>query len=173
MLSYCTNYDALLPDVTVYMNCDTRLAVNLSMFELGEYDEFVFAIKNYDYIDSSYVFLFKARVADIDEHGEVYFTIDPDISKKIKPGAFYTLATLVNAYNPTEVAEYKKFPGNGKIVLEYGAHDLALQAQEEPVSPFADIINVRLEPAEAAKDSIKVNGAIVEISLKDCEMEEC
>ena len=47
MLSYCTNYDALLPDVTVYMNCDTRLAVNLSMFELGEYDEFVFAIKNF------------------------------------------------------------------------------------------------------------------------------
>ena len=47
MLSYCTNYLATMPEITVYMNCDTRLAVNLSMFELGENDEFIFAIKNY------------------------------------------------------------------------------------------------------------------------------
>jgi hypothetical protein len=35
-----------MPDITVYMNCDTRLAINLSMFNLGENDEFIFAIKN-------------------------------------------------------------------------------------------------------------------------------
>jgi hypothetical protein len=155
------------------MNCDTRLAINLSMFELGEYDEFVFTIKNYDYLDSSYVFLFKARLEDIDEHGEVYFTIDPDTSKKIKSGAFYTLATLINASNPTELVEYKKLPGNGKVILEYGAHDFALQECEEPVSPFAEVINVRLEPIDDDNNSAKVNGTIVGIRLEACESEEC
>ena len=62
MLSYCSNYLATMPDITVYMNCDTRLAINLSIFELGDDDEFIFAIKNYSYIDSSYVFLFRARI---------------------------------------------------------------------------------------------------------------
>ena len=38
MLSCYTNYLAPMPDITVYMNCDTRLAINLSMFELSEYD---------------------------------------------------------------------------------------------------------------------------------------
>ena len=70
MLSYCSNYLATMPDITVYMNCDTRLAINLSIFELGDDDEFIFAIKNYSYIDSSYVFLFRARKEDMDEHGD-------------------------------------------------------------------------------------------------------
>ena len=51
MFSYCTDYLATMPDITVYMNCDTRLAINLGMFNLSENDEFIFAIKNYSYIE--------------------------------------------------------------------------------------------------------------------------
>ena len=46
MQSYCTDYLATLPDITVYINCDTRLAINLKTFGLGDNDEFIFAIKN-------------------------------------------------------------------------------------------------------------------------------
>ena len=92
-----------LPDITVYMNCDTRLAINLSMFDLGDNDEFIFAIKNYDYIDSAYVFLFRARKTDINEQGEVIFKITPRASKRLKPGAFYNFALLANAYEQSVI----------------------------------------------------------------------
>ena len=45
MLSRSTNYLAAVPEITVYMNCDTRLAINLRMFNLGENDEFIFVVK--------------------------------------------------------------------------------------------------------------------------------
>lgn len=165
MLSYCTNYLATMPDITVYMNCDTRLAINLRMFDLNEHDEFIFAIKNYDYIDSSYVFLFRARKADMDERGEVIFNIDPDASKHIKPGAFYNFSLLVNAYDKNKLTEYKKLTENGKINIEYGAQDLALPAPEEPIVPFSDIIAARLEPTDDAGRAV-VNGAIVDMWLE-------
>ena len=46
MLSYCTNYLATMPEITIYMNCDTVLAINLRKFNLSEHDELVFTIKN-------------------------------------------------------------------------------------------------------------------------------
>ncbi len=171
MLSYCTNYLATMPDITVYMNCDTRLAINLRMFDLSEYDEFIFAIKNYDYIDSSYAFLFRARRDDMDENGEVIFKIDPDASKAIKPGAFYNFSMLVNAFNKNELTEYKKLTENGNIRIEYGAQDLALPAPPEPSSLFSDISDVRLEAVN--NDDIagngNVNGAILGISLEEID----
>ena len=173
MLSYCTNYLATMPDITVYMNCDTRLAINLRMFELGEYDEFIFAIKNFNYVDSSYAFLFRARKADMDEHGEVIFNIDPDVSKNIKPGAFYNFALLVNAFNPNEPTEYRKLSENGKVNIEYGAHDLALPAAEEPMSTIKEIMGMRLEAVdEQSGSNSKVNGAIVGVRLELCSDQE-
>ena len=166
MLSCCTNYLATMPDITIYMNCDTRLAINLRMFDLGEHDEFIFAIKNYNYIDSSYVFLFRARKADMDANGEVIFNIDPDASKNIKPGAFYNFSLLVNAYDRNKLTEYKKLTENGKINIEYGAQDLALPAPEEPVVPFSDILAARLEQTEDAGTST-VQGVVVDIQLED------
>lgn len=124
MLSYCTDYLATTPEITVYINCDTRLAINLRLFDLGENDEFIFVIKNYDYIDSPYVFLFRARKRDIDENGEVIFKITPSVSKHIKPGAFYNFAVLLNAFDKRKATEYKKLTENGSIRLEYGAQDL-------------------------------------------------
>ena len=143
MLSYCTNYLATMPDITVYMNCDTRLAINLKMFNLGENDEFIFAIKNYGYIDSPYVFLFRARKEDIDENGEVIFKITPEASKNLKPGAFYNFAVLINAFDPKKETEYKKLTDNGNIQIEYGAQDLMIKP--EPGEFQGSIVGVRLE----------------------------
>lgn len=167
MLSYCTNYLATMPDITVYMNCDTRLAINLRMFDLGEYDEFIFAIKNYDYIDSPAVFLFRARRGDEDENGEVIFKIDPDISKSIKPGAFYNFSVLLNVFNKNELTEYKKLTDNGHVHIEYGAHDLALP-EAEIASPFKEITEVHLEPTDHDSHGI-ASGAVIGMRLEEIE----
>ena len=147
MLSYCTNYLATMPEITVYMNCDTRLAVNLRLFDLGENDEFIFAIKNYSYIDSSYVFLFRARKTDMDENGEVIFKIPPEASKRIKPGAFYNFSVLLDAFDPKEETEYKKLTDNGNIHIDYGAQDLTVKPDFKPgEEPFiSTVLGMRLE----------------------------
>ena len=143
MFSYCTNYSATMPDITVFMNCDTRLAINLRQFNLEDNDEFIFAIKNYSYIDSSYVFLFKARNSDMDENGEVIFRIPPSVSKRIKPGAFYNFSTVKNAFDLRRETEYKKLSSNGNIIIDYGAHDLLIV--DEAIESESDIIGMRLE----------------------------
>ena len=147
MHGYCTSYDLVMPDIVVYINCDTRLALNLDLFDLGDADEFIFAIKNYDYIDSPYVFLFRAKKSDIDENGEVIFKITPEDSKLLKPGAFYNLSVLINAFNENEPTEYRKLTGNGNIIIEYGAQDLSIF--NEVIDTFGyEIIDVSLEPLE-------------------------
>ena len=143
MFSYCTNYTATLPDIIVYMNCDTRLAINLRQFNLADNDEFIFAIKNYSYIDSSYVFLFKARNSDMDANGEVIFRIPPAASKRLKPGAFYNFATVKNAFDLRRETEYKKLSDNGNIIIEYGAQDLLIR--DEVIDSESDVISMRLE----------------------------
>lgn len=167
MLNCGTNFLATMPEITVYMNCDTRLAINLRMFDLSEHDEFIFAIKNYNYIDSSYAFLFRARKADIDRNGEVIFNIDPDASKNIKPGAFYNFALLINAFNPNQLTEYKKLTENGKIRIEYGAQDLALPEPELPASQFSEILSAHLEPTDEISDGV-VRGTILDMHLERC-----
>jgi hypothetical protein len=171
MLSYCANYAASMPDITVYMNCDTRLAINIGVFELGEYDEFIFAVKNYDYINSPYVYLFRARRDDADERGEIIFKIDPDASKAIKPGAFYNFALLVNAYNELVPTEYKKLTDNGRVNIEYGAQDLALPDQPPLPPSFREILGAKLEhidkPSANKKPCIDAAGAILDIQLED------
>ena len=167
MLSCCTNAQLMdVPDITVYMNCDTRLAINLSMFELCEYDEFIFAVKNYNYIDSSYAFLFRARKSNMDEHGEVIFSIDPDASKAIKPGAFYNFAVLENAFNPSLPTVYKKLTRNGNIIIEYGAHDLAMPEPEMPKIPYTEILAAHVEPTTEPEAS-NVLGVITNAYLEE------
>lgn len=160
MLSYCTNYLATMPDITVYMNCDTRLAINLRMFDLGENDEFIFAIKNYNYIDSPYVFLFRARKADIDENGEVLFKITPAASKHLKPGAFYNFAVLADVFDPKKETEYKKLTENGNINIEYGAQDLTIKT--ELSSSDISVAGVRLELLDEIS-SVKPNEIMSQI----------
>ena len=168
MLSYCTNYLATMPDITVYMNCDTRLAINLRMFDLGENDEFIFAIKNYSYIDSPYVFLFRARKSDIDENGEVLFKITPADSKRLKPGAFYNFAVLANAFDPKKETEYKKLTDNGNINIEYGAQDLEIKT--ELTSGKFEVLGVRLELLdEISHVEPQVFGEIVGMRLEQLD----
>lgn len=167
MLNYCTNYLATVPDITVYMNCDTRLAINLSMFDLGENDEFIFAIKNYSYIDSPYVFLFRARQSDIDENGEVIFKIPPEASKHLKPGAFYNFAMLVNAFDTSKETEYKKLTDNGNIIIEYGAQDLLLDSEQ--CTNKYEILDVRLERTDDHQDT---QNAIDDDKLTSLRLEE-
>lgn len=165
MLSYCTNYLATMPDITIYMNCDTRLAINLRMFDLGENDEFIFAIKNYSYIDSPYVFLFRARKSDIDENGEVLFKITPAASKQLKPGAFYNFAILADAFDPKKETEYKKLTDNGNINIEYGAQDLEIKT--EFTSNKFEVLGVRLELLDALSHvKPQVFGEIVGMRLE-------
>lgn len=168
MLSYCTNYLATMPDITVYMNCDTRLAINLHMFDLGENDEFIFAIKNYSYIDSPYVFLFRARKSDIDENGEVLFKITPAASKHLKPGAFYNFAILADAFDPKKETEYKKLTDNGNINIEYGAQDLEIKT--ELTSNKFEVLGVRLELLDALSHvKPQVFGEIIGMRLEPIE----
>ena len=144
MLGGCTNYLATMPEITIYMNCDTRLAINLRMFDLGDKDEFIFAIKNYDYINSNYVYLYRARKTDIDKNGEIIFKITPEISRQIKPGAFYNFSILSNAFDLRIPTEYKKLTDNGAINIEYGAQDIQVKPAEDEVG-FEDVDGVRLE----------------------------
>ena len=168
MLSYCTNYLATMPDITVYMNCDTRLAINLRMFDLGENDEFIFAIKNYSYIDSPYVFLFRARKSDIDENGEVLFKITPAASKHLKPGAFYNFAILADAFDPKKETEYKKLTDNGNIKIENGAQDLEIKT--ELTSNKFEVLGVRLELLDALSHvKPQVFGEIIGMRLEPIE----
>ena len=152
MFSYCTNYLATTPDITVYMNCDTRLAINLSLFELGERDEFIFAIKNFDYIESPYAFLFRARKSEADQNGDVIFKITPEESKAIKPGAFYTCAILLRAFSKKEETEYIKITDNGKIIIEYGAQDIAEIIDEDLDNLTGEITGVRIEPVNPLQE---------------------
>lgn len=148
MIGGCTNYLATMPEITVYMNCDTRLAINLRMFNLGDNDEFIFAIKNYNYIDSGYVYLYRARTKDIDKNGEIIFKITPEVSKRIKPGAFYNFSILANAFDLRAPTEYKKLTDNGSIHIEYGAQDIMVKPAEGEVG-YDDITGIRLEPVSA------------------------
>lgn len=169
MLSYCTNYLATIPDLPVYINCDTRLAINLRMFDLTENDEFIFAIKNYSYIDSPYVFLFRATTADMDANGEVIFKITPEASKHLKPGAFYNFSALLNAFDTKQETEYKKLSENGNIILEYGAQDLLLKSELPTIG--CEIVDVRLELIDPTSSiAPQIFGEIVGMRLEQLEI---
>lgn len=168
MLSYCTNYLATMPEITVYMNCDTRLAINLRLFDLGENDEFIFAIKNYSYIDSPYVFLFRARKSDIDDNGEVLFKITPEASKQLRQGAFYNFSVLANAFDPKKDTEYKKLTDNGAIRIEYGAQDLTIKTELSDMK--CEVIGVRLEPIQAPALPPTTLGEIVGMRLEPIDV---
>lgn len=171
MISYCTDYLATMPDIIVYMNCDTRLAINLRAYNLGENDEFIFAIKNYDYIDSPYVFLFRAKKEDMDENGEVLFKITPQASKQLKPGAFYNFSVLIDAFDPKKETEYRKLTDNGRINIQYGAQDLEIK-NEFTYNKF-EVLGVRLELLDEISSVVPdgiITGEIVGVRLELLDM---
>ncbi len=166
MLSYCTDYLATMPDITVFMNCDTRLAINLRIFDLSEKDEFIFAIKNYNYIESPYVFLFRARKSDLDENGEVIFKIPAEASKNLKPGAFYNFGLLTNAFDRTRETEYIKLTDNGKVIIAWGAQDLLVPVNEAN-QIVSQIVGARFEsiPLEELPEDLLPEGNIEDYEI--------
>lgn len=144
--SYATNYAAEMPDITINSNCDTILAINLSSFNLDEQDEFVFTIKNYDYADSSYVFIYKCTAADANTNGEVLFKVPSITTANIKHGAFYSLGVLTNAFNRTQETIYKKLTEKGNILVDYGMQDLTVKTDFTNIG--YEIIGMHLEPAD-------------------------
>jgi hypothetical protein len=137
------------------------------MFGLGENDEFIFAVKNYNHIDSPAAFIFRARKADIDSNGEVLFKITPEESKKIKPGAFYNFSMLVNAFDRKAETEYKKLTENGNVIIEYGAHDLALPQEEQPLTGDTFYItDVRLEAPDTVVEPLQKTDAVISATLE-------
>lgn len=152
MISCCTKNHEVMPDITVFINCDTILAINLRVLDLSENDEFIFTVKNYDYIDSPCIFLFRARKTDADERGEVVFKIPPKVSKQLKPGAFYNFAVLVNAFDIKKETEYRKLTDNGAIKLEYGAQDLTISPDFDASDRTDEIVSMRLELIDSASE---------------------
>jgi hypothetical protein len=151
MFGYCANYSATMPDITVSINCDTYFAVNASVFNLTDKDEFIFAVKNYDHVDSPYAFLLRARKSDIDENGEIVFKIPSEDTKNIKPDAFYYFAVLLNAYARDFETAYKKLTDNGKVFVDYGAQDLTVPTDERD-QILNEILRVRTEAVVEEKE---------------------
>jgi hypothetical protein len=159
-----------MPEITVYINCDTRLAINLRMFELNDNDEFIFVIKNYDYISSDYEFIYRARKSDIDENGEIIFKITPETSKHLKPGAFYNFTVLANAFDLRKPTEYKKLTENGAIRLEYGAQDLIVKpgATDNKLTEYSDL-DIHLE---RVADNTEISPSILSGALTGISVEQ-
>lgn len=130
MFSSWTDYTTAIPCITIYINCDTCLAINLRALTLTDSDEFIFTLKNYDYTESDFIYIFKARNADMNENGEVLFKIPAKTSKALKPGAFYTFAVLADAYNKKSSTIYKRLAESGKVLLEYGTQDMLVKTGE-------------------------------------------
>lgn len=152
MSSCYTDYITTMSEITVSINCDTCLAINLQALDIGENDEFIFTLKNYDYIESSYVFLFKACKADINpETGEVIFKIPPRASKMLKPGAFFNFAILQNAYDRKLPTVYKKLTENGRVLLEYGTQDMLVKTGENS-EYLEEIVAARLATLDTVVD---------------------
>lgn len=148
--SYQTNYSAAVPDIVVHMNCDTVLAVNLRALELGTNDEFIFVIKNYNYGNAPYVYIFKAKSSDANKDGEVIFKIPSSASKHLKQGAFYAMAVLVDAFDTKRETVYKKLADNGKIIVDYGAYDMTV-SDIGGINDY-EIISMKLVPTEDSGD---------------------
>ena len=154
MLGGTINYLATMPEVTINMNCNNYFEIDMQLFNLRDEDELIFAIKNYSYTASDYVYLYRARTSDI-KNGKIVIKISPEATKRIKPGAFYNFAILENAFNPRAATEYRKLSDNGPLVIEYGAQDIMVK----PTSDEADyeIEKVTFEPITDENRDIKPN----------------
>lgn len=146
MFSYCSTCFVEMPNVIVYVNCDTYLAINLQLFDLKDTDEFLFTIKNHNYIESPPVYLRRISKSEMNDKGEVLIKINPEASRKLKPGAFYNFTMVTNALDPIKPTSHKKLTADGKIILEYGAPNLLIPTPSGNITD--EILNMRLEAAD-------------------------
>lgn len=133
-----------LPIVQLAMNCDTILAINAADLDIQENDELIFTIKNYDYIGSPAIFLKRLRYNEINAAGEIFIKVSHDIVQYVKPGAFWNLSILKDAYDTLKPTQYGRLTDNGRVSIAYGAHDLGSQ----PIEPNGEIVGIHLEPLD-------------------------
>ena len=143
MYGFYVNYNATSPSIVIQSNCDNILAINLGLIDIDNADEIIFTLKNYDYTASPHIFIFKASKSDADENGEVIFKIPAATTKELKPGAFYNIATLINSHSISQETVYNNIVSKGKILLAYGAQDLAVNTDLSATG--YEIVDVRLE----------------------------
>ena len=101
-----------------------------------------------------------------DADGEVIFKISPEVSKRLKPGAFYNFAMVTNAFDLRAESEYKKLTDNGMIHIDYGAQDILVKPTTN-----GDIEAARLEPisddiADTEPDS-RASGKLVGFRIEE------
>lgn len=173
MSRYNLDYSTPIPDISVFINCDTVLAINLKALELGPYDEFIFTIKNFDYAKAPYVFLFRARLSDADKNGEVIFRIPYLTSLQLKQDAFYNMSVITNAFDPKKPSIYTGITDNGKILLRYGLPDLTTKFTIDGCDEY-EIVSTRLElvDADAGRDYQGIPGGILGMRLETIEEQE-
>ena len=172
MSRYNLDYSTPIPDISVFINCDTVLAIDLESLNLGQCDEFIFTIKNYDYANAPYVFLFRARVSDADKNGEVIFKIPYLTSLQLKQSAFYNMSVIVNAFDSKKPSIYNSITANGKIILRYGLPDLTTKFTIDGCEEY-EIISTRLERVnDDTIDCQGIPGGILGMRLEAVEDQE-
>lgn len=141
MLNYTENFNS--DTLAININCDTIIAVNAVQLNLTEADELIFTLKNYDYKNSSYVFIFRGSKADIDSSGNIFIRVRQAASKRLKHGAFYSLAKLSGAFDSKQTTVYEPIT-SGSLKLIYGAQDLVVTDEINDEEDF-EFVSVRLE----------------------------
>lgn len=166
MPNYTTNYLATAPDINISANCDTILAINTGTFEISKDDEIIFVIKNYNFNDSPYIFMFRATKKDINDRNEILFKVPTNCARQVKPGAFYTFMKLTNAFNIRREADYLKLTDNGRIIVDYGAQSFLTPT--DTTEPGFEVVSARLEPIQDIS-SIKpsqINCELIDVRLE-------
>ena len=115
MFNYSKKYSNIMPNITVYANCNTALTLNLGCFSFAPQEQLIFIIKNHDYADAPVEFLHIVDVNKINEDKNYSFEISGTEATGIKTGAIYTF--MIKRGND----QYSKITANGYVKVEYGA----------------------------------------------------
>ena len=118
MFNYSKKYSNIMPNITVYANCNTALTLNLGCFSFAPQEQLIFIIKNHDYTDAPVEFLHIVDAAKINNDKNYSFEVPKNAAANIKTGAIYTFMIK------HKDGQYSKATPNGFIRVVYGAHDL-------------------------------------------------
>lgn len=118
MFNCYKKYSNIMPNITVYANCNTALTLNLGCFSFAPQEQLIFIIKNHDYTDAPVEFLHKVVVEKINEDKNYSFEVPKEVTATIKTGAIYTFMIK------HKDGQYSKVTPNGFVKVEYGAHGI-------------------------------------------------
>lgn len=128
MFNYYDNYYSIMPTITIYSNCDTALTLNLSCFSFAPQEQLIFVIKNHDYTEAPAEFVHRITTDELNSDKNVSFIVPKTNATNIKTGAIYTFMTQ------NLEGQCSKMTPNGRVKVEYGAHQLNFSINEEDVN---------------------------------------